>query len=141
LERVQRNRHERIDYAFKNDDLSAWNVSNATQMGSMFAGALVFNGNIFSWEDVSPVTNMSCWMFQYANTFNQDLSTWTVSKVTNIEEMFQDASSFHQNLSLWNVSNVQGGMRDMFGDVTTRFDQDVDSWELWNSSKFLASHT
>jgi surface protein len=86
------------DYAC-NNDLSAWNVSNATQMGSVFAGALVFNGIIFRWEDVSPVTNMS-WMFQYAKAFNQDLSTWTVSKMTNMEEMFQDASSFHQNLSL-----------------------------------------
>ena len=40
------------------------------------------------------------------NYFNQDISSWDVSNVTNMYEMFENASSFNQNLSTWNVENV-----------------------------------
>jgi surface protein len=45
-------------------------------------------------------------MFRDATSFNQDLSAWDVSNVTNMYEMFENASSFNQNLSTWNVENV-----------------------------------
>ena len=41
----------------------------------------MFNQDISSW-DVSNVTNMG-WMFSGNNQFNQDLSSWDVSKVNN----------------------------------------------------------
>ena len=67
----------------------------------LFSG---FNQDLSSW-DVSNVTNMSD-MFDYAYSFNQDLSAWDVSNVTNMSEMFYYASSFNQDLSAWDVSNV-----------------------------------
>ena len=50
-----------------------------------------------------------------AAAFNQDLSRWDVSKVTNMSDMFAGATAFNQDLSRWgsktgNVTN----MSDMF---------------------------
>ena len=43
----------------------------------------------------------------FADTpFNQDLSTWDVSNVTNMGYMFQNAAAFNQNLSSWSVDGV-----------------------------------
>ena len=47
--------------------------------------------------------------------FNQDLSKWYVSAVTDMGGMFSDASAFNQGLSTWDVSAVTG-MGDMFSD-------------------------
>ena len=44
----------------------------------------MFNQNISGW-DVSNVTNMYR-MFMGSNEFNQDLSSWDVSKVTNCDQ-------------------------------------------------------
>ena len=48
---------------------------------------------------------MSC-MFSYTNKFNQDISLWDTSNVTNMGGMFTDAESFNQDISLWDTSNV-----------------------------------
>ncbi|WP_434325812.1 BspA family leucine-rich repeat surface protein [Mycoplasma leachii] len=44
--------------------------------------------------------------FYWATKFNQDISTWDVSKVTNMSDMFYNATSFNQDLSKWDVSKV-----------------------------------
>ena len=41
----------------------------------------------------------------FAPSFNQDLSSWNVSKVTNMQEMFWN-SQFDNDISTWDVSNV-----------------------------------
>ena len=74
-------------------------------MGAMFYGARRFNQDLSAW-DVSNVTDMSS-MFDVANRFNQDLSAWDVSEVTDMQWMFYDASAFNQDLSAWDVSNVK----------------------------------
>ena len=111
-----------------NGDISSWNVSNVTNMRSMFYGATSFNQDLSSW-DVSNVTDMGS-MFNGAKSFNQDISSWDVSNVTNMDSMFYGATSFNQELSSWDVSNV----RDMFGmfNGATSFNQDLSSWEVSN---------
>ena len=61
-----------------------------------------FNQDISNW-DVSNVTDMSYLFFW--TTFNQDISNWDVSSVTNMNSMFR-RSDFNQPIGNWEVSNV-----------------------------------
>ena len=45
-------------------------------------------------------------MFTENQAFNQDISSWDVSNVTNMRRMFRLSNAFNQNLSSWNVDNV-----------------------------------
>jgi surface protein len=45
-------------------------------------------------------------MFRNANSFNQDISDWTVNNVTDMTQMFYSAAAFNQDLRWWDVSNV-----------------------------------
>ena len=86
-------------------DISYWNVSNVTNMAYMFTGCVNFNQNISRWN-VSRVTDMS-YMFFGCENFNQNISSWDVSKVKDMCAMFKFCKSFNQDLSKWNVSNVR----------------------------------
>jgi surface protein len=60
--------------------------------------------------------------------FNQDLSRWDVSKVTDMEEIFFNASAFNKDISSWNVSKVT-----MFSQMfykALKFNQDLSPWRL-----------
>ena len=70
----------------------------------------IFNQDISQW-DVSKVTNMS-YMFERSK-FNQDISEWDVSKVINTEEMFA-YSQFNQNIDSWTINQQHYSCRDMF---------------------------
>jgi surface protein len=84
-------------------DINTWDVSNITDMSSLFASKKTFNEDIGNW-DVSNVTDMPG-MFANATNFNQDISNWDTSNVTNMEFMFYNATSFNQDISSWCVTN------------------------------------
>lgn len=91
-----------------NQNISNWNTSNVTTMDSMFHSARMFNQDISNWN-TSKVTNMN-WMFGGSssgwNIFNQDISNWDTSNVTGMMGMFVNNTSFNQNLSSWCVSKI-----------------------------------
>ena len=58
-------------------------------------------------------------------SFNQSISHWDVSGVTNMGAMFKN-SYFNQDISSWDVSNVES-MREMFRQ--TPFNQDLSGWD------------
>ena len=72
-----------------NADLSNWNVSNVTNMESMFFDCYKFTGKGLENWDVSNAKDIS-YMFQFCYDLDCDLSSWDVSSVTNMRDMFND---------------------------------------------------
>jgi len=123
-----------------NQNLSSWNNNNGlskiTSMSNMFQTTSAFNngGAALTWTTIgtsaTPV-NMS-FMFEGAQTFNADISSWVTSNVNNMYSMFFVAPLFNQDLSSWDVSNVTNMTR-MFpnsGLLTDNFDNMVNAWSL-----------
>ena len=116
--------------------LASWNVSNVTDMWSMFRGCSNLAGlSPLALWDVSNVTNMSG-MFQKCSSLTDltPLKSWNVSNVTSISEMFRGCSSLTDltPLAHWNVSNVTS-MYYMFENCSKL--TDLTALANWNVSK------
>ena len=88
-----------------NANVSNWDVSNVTDMHHMFYNATSFNANVSSWN-VSNVTNMS-YMFENATSFNSSVN-WQHMPNSNCSmlRMFENAITFDQDVSSWDVSKI-----------------------------------
>ena len=113
--------------SFEGIGLERWNVSNVRDVAYMFYGAISFNGSISDW-DTSKCTNMTS-MFYLATNFNGDLSNWDTSRVKTMEHMFTNAFKFEggQVLSNWNVHHVKN-MAAMFEGAES-FDGNISLWD------------
>ena len=108
-----------------NEDISAWDTSQVTDMYATFGHADAFDQNIGGW-DTARVTTMFA-MFWGRSTpldatvkaFNQPIGAWDVSKVTTMKDMFAFANSFDQDISAWETSQVSS-RDDMFWDCPIR---------------------
>jgi len=115
------------------EDVSRVVTTKVTDMSSMFPSASSenevdeFNQDISHW-DVSNVTNMER-MFFTVSAFNQPIGNWDVSNVTNMSGMFFDAAAFNQNINSWDVSSVTD-MRNMF--ISFMFNQPLNNWDVSN---------
>lgn len=76
-------------------------MENAESMNFMFRGATSFNQNIATWN-VAKVTEMQG-IFQGATSFNQDVSSWSVESVVTLVDAFNGAAAFNQDLCAWDV--------------------------------------
>jgi len=102
-----------------------WDVSNIINLRKTFFQATHFNQDISGW-DVSNVTDMS-YLFS-GSSFNQDISGWNVSNVENMSFMFGD-SDFNQDILGWNILKVVD-MSGMF--AFAPFNQDISNWDVSN---------
>ena len=123
-----------------NQDISSWNVSSVNNMYSMFAASEFNNGgNPLTWgSKTSQVTNMNK-MFDNALNFNQDISSWDVSNVENMQGMFQYASEFNNGgypLSWGSKTSNVTNISNMF--LGTAFNQDISSWNISSVLKMVA---
>jgi surface protein len=125
-----------------NRDLSSWAVTASNVGPSMFSNCTVFNaglgngvsGTRLSGWNLTGYTGSMASMFSGARAFNQDISAWTVSGVTNMSNMFNTAQRFNQDISGWNTGNVQT-MQTMFNNAQD-FDQPIGSWNVTSCSNF-----
>ena len=80
----------------------------------------------------------------YRSSFNNDISGWDTSSITNMSHMFQETSAFNQPIENWNVSNVTD-MSYMFAGhkyyrydgsierlLPTDFNQPLNNWNVSN---------
>jgi surface protein len=108
-------------------------TSGITNMNRLFEDETTFNEDISSW-DVSNVTDMQM-MFDNYNSggnfvFNQDLSYWDTSNVTDMSSMFRDCYVFNSDLSNWETVNVSV-MWSMF-EFALDFNSDISLWNVSN---------
>ena len=89
-----------------NSDLSAWDVSNVMYMTHMFDNAVLFNTDISKW--VLPEVLAMGYLFHGATSFNIDVSKWltSTSKVTSLAGVFKTATAFNQPLTNWETSKI-----------------------------------
>ncbi len=113
-----------------NQDITGWDVSKVTNMGSVFNGAKTFNQDISIWN--TALAEGMTYMFQGAESFNVDISNWDVSKVMYMTSMFNGAILFNQDLSAWKEHNFPyASATDIFKDsgcevkTTPEFEDDT----------------
>ena len=111
-----------------NQSLNNWNTSNVTTMARMFYGATHFNGSIVSWDTHNVVAMNQ--MFYKAKQFNQPIGNWDTSGVTTMKHMFDEAELFDGNISSWNTSSVTD-MSYMFKNAKA-FNQPIGNWDVSN---------
>ena len=98
-------------------------TTSVTDISGLFVKSFGFDQDISAW-DVSSVTNMS-YMFE-STDFNQPLATWDVSSVTDMSGMF-GGSKYNQPLDSWDISSVTD-MSGMFR--VADFNQPLLNWDV-----------
>jgi len=111
-----------------NSDIKFTNMSNVLDMRNMFYANTVLNSNIIL-ADTSNVTQMSG-MFQGCPVFNQPLNLDT-SSATSFASMFLYAGAFDQDISAWNISSLTNAASMFFGSSfsTANYDLLLVSWQ------------
>lgn len=106
----------------RGEDVTQVDTSRITSMTGLFEGNHIrFNQDISGW-DVSNVTDMR-WMFANNAHFNQDISGWDVSNVDNMFEMFSGNTAFNQDLSAWELHPWAARMQAQMGGLHPRIFQ------------------
>jgi len=102
--------------------------ATVTSLHGAFYKASSFNQDISGWN-TSNVTDMG-FMFAGDGAFNQSISGWNTSNVTNVAFMFQGASAFNQPIGGWDTGNVTN-MNYMF-EGASAFNQPLGTWDTSN---------
>ncbi|CAB9504811.1 (Lipo)protein [Seminavis robusta] len=108
-----------------NQDLSGWNTSSLELLNMAFLGTTSFHSNIGQW-DVSNVETLYG-TFKESN-FNNDITTWSVTKVADMQRTFAQNKAFNQDVSAWNVSRVTDLYKAFDG--ASSFSQDLCAWRF-----------
>jgi surface protein len=94
-----------------NKSIRSWDTSAVYTMDFMFAGANAFNQDVSSFDtsnvqNMEYMFSMGGIDPQFNNAGLPGIGSWNTSKVTTMKGMFQNAMRFNQNLTAWVVSQV-----------------------------------
>jgi surface protein len=109
-----------------NEDVSSWNVANATNLSRMFRGCVLFNSDVSRWNVAKVETFES--MFEDCTLFNSDVSRWNVASAFNFSSMFSRCKVFNSDVSQWNMARADY-VAHMFYECRA-FNSDVSRWNL-----------
>lgn len=98
-----------------NCDLSKWKVDNVTDMRGLFCDCQEFEGKGLDTWNVSNVTDMEATFCSCYKIVGKELETWDTKSVIDMTDMFYACKNLDCNLSKWNVKNVKDAS-DMFAD-------------------------
>jgi surface protein len=111
-----------------NIDLSKWEIKEATNLSVMFAKCESFNSKIFKLNPENKV-NTTFDMFYGCTAFNQNISDWDVSNVTNMKGMFSECTSFNSGIFELKEGYKIKNMSEMFYNCIA-FNQDISKWNV-----------
>ena len=108
--------------------MNSWCVKNVKDMSWLFSDMDTFNENISDWN-TSSVTDMNSMFYSLcgASLFNGDLSNFDTSSVTDMSFMFYYAISFDGDVSNFNTSSVTN-MGSMFSEASS-FNRDLSNFD------------
>ena len=89
-----------------NEDVSGWDVSNATDLSYTFAYCYPFAGTGMSGWDVGNVTTMANMLNWCYLAFNPDISGWDTHSLTTMANMCLTCNTFNRSLAAWDVTGV-----------------------------------
>ena len=108
-----------IVYMYDNNyEIFGWDVSNVTNMNSMFAYCYCININLNNWN-VSNVTNMSNMFYECESFEGKGLENWDVNNVKHANFMFKKCTKFNCDLNNWKTKNFTKNMTGMFDYCTS----------------------
>lgn len=97
-----------------------------TSYKDMFYQASSFNDDLSQWN-TSAITDMSN-MFSGASVFNGNITTWNTANVTDMSGIFSSALAFNGDISGWNTANVTTMQRAFYN--ASNFNSDISTWDV-----------
>ena len=116
--------HQFVFDAIKHATVPSVLPRHITSLHHMFYNCNNFNQDLSGW-DTSNVTDMSHTFSR--SVYNQPIGTWDTSNVVSFASMFHDNLVFNQDLSQWNTGNAVT-LADMFHNAVA-FDGNIDNWD------------
>ena len=127
-----------------NIDVTGWDVSKVQNMDNVFRNQYDFNQDIGGWNTMSAIRmdgmfrQDASWDLENVPKFNQNLSSWDVSKVTRFVLMFSGCTAYNQDIIGWNVTQSQvtyAPFAYMFKDCTA-FNGNLSNWTFGSKVEF-----
>jgi len=124
-----------------NETMKTWDVTNVTNISSMFRDSPKFNVSALDW-DVSGVTSFSTMFYNAASnasnkgSFNGRLDNWDFKPATTLSNFMHGQAFNNNSVNTWDVSTIQ-----LFSSsfrFCENFNQDLNNWDV-SSATNIAS--
>ena len=141
-----------------NQNISAWDISNVTELGNSFVGTGLSDQNKcvinatwssndnwpYDWTELCEVSQVvfqpqtkqelqvavDLWISDSIAALETygDISIWDVSFISDMSQLFREETTFNSDISAWDVSNVTSMYYTFSG--ASLFNQDLSNWDV-----------